>query len=78
MQTKMLQVCVERSPKKKQKKTDILHSINLTTTDGCKKRMQAFYLVYLYSSSDPIIHEVRVRRDLHKGNGVKDVVNVVA
>lgn len=78
MQTKMLQVCVERSPNVARKKTDILHSINLTTTDGCKKRLQPFYLVYLYSSSDPIIHEVRVRRGLHEGNGVEDVVNVVA
>ena len=29
-------------------------------------------------SSDPIIHEVRMRRRLHEGDGVKDVVNVVA
>lgn len=29
-------------------------------------------------SSDPIIHEVRMRRRLHEGDGVEDVVNVVA
>lgn len=31
-----------------------------------------------YLRSDPIIHEVRMRRGLHEGDGVEDVVNVVA
>ncbi len=31
-----------------------------------------------YLSSDPIVHDVRMRRGLHEGDGVEDVVNVVA
>lgn len=46
----------------------------MLTTGGCRLS----YLVYLNSSSDPIIHEVRMRRGLHEGDGVEDVVNVVA
>lgn len=44
--------------------------------------LQTIYLIYIkldyYLSSDPIIHDVRMRRDLHGGDGVEDVVNVVA
>lgn len=36
------------------------------------------YKVRFILSSDPIIHDVRMRWSLHEGDGVEDVVNVVA
>lgn len=40
------------------------------TAGGCR-------LNFNYGS-DPVIHEVRMGRGLHEGDGVQDVVNVVA
>lgn len=52
---------------------DIFHSI------GIKKWLQALNTAQdSYLLSDPIIHEVRVGRGLHEGDGVEDVVDVVA
>lgn len=72
MQTKTLQVCEERSPKERGRERNT--SVSSLTTGGCRLSD----LVCLNSSSDPIIHKVRMRRRLQEGDGVEDVVNVVA
>ena len=65
-------MCAEHSPENERKHQNERFQTAAESVLSLYKKLDSWL------SSDPIIHEVRMRRRLHEGDGVEDVVNVVA